>query len=561
MSNPADASRPTVGGRIADALAASGARHFFLLTGGDNSFFMELEARGIAPVLARSERSAAFMADAYARLTRQAAFVYGQFGPGAAVVLSGLIDSGYGRSPVVAICSEVKTDVMNKFAYQELDQLSLFRSFTKYAARLEVPTRAVDVVQTAISMSMSGCPGPTYVGVPSDLLLADAPADGPKIVAPPTAVPVSRPRAATAELRRAVELIGAASRPVILAGAGCRVSGAYAEMHRLADRTGIPVLTTVGGKGVVRETERYAVGVAGRYARLSANRVLRDADLLIAVGTRLSDMATNRGRAFPPGVPLVHADIDPVAFGRNIAADVGVVADAASFLDDLDAALPDADFSSWCSVAAEITRSWTADRDALAASAVEPLTPVHAVVALRDVLSDTDILVSDTGYMAAWSAALFETRAAGPYYLRTAGSLGWAVPASLGAQLAVPESRVVALTGDGGLGYHISELETAVRYGLPVVIVVLNNGMLAFERHAQLYETGRWSRTLTDFSDADYAGVAAAFGAWSARVDTLDELRPVLSRALASGRPSLVDVRVAPESLPPVTNFDRDRPL
>lgn len=548
-----------MGAVLAEMLALYGTEHFFLLTGGDNAFLLDLRDRGISPVLARSERSAAFMADAYSRLTRRASFVYGQFGPGAAVALSGLIDAQFAKSAVVGLMSDTKTDVRHRFAYQELDQVAMFAPFTKWAARVERPDRAADMLRTAIREAVSGCPGPTYLGVPSDMLLEAEGSAGAVYVEDPTkTVPAYRTRPDSHAVDAAARLIERAQRPVLLAGTGVIVSAAWDAVRVLAEAHDIPVVTSVGGKGAMAETHRLCHGVAGRYSRRSANAILRQADVVLAVGTRLGDMTTDRGRAIAPSAGIVQLDIEAGAGGRNLRPNALLVGDAALSLIDLQDALdPGYRTGDWAAEASAVTTEWLDRRSQVEGQAQgKPISPVSVVATLRESLGEGDLLVTDTGYMSAWTSTLYDVRRPGMTHLRTAGSLGWATPAALGAQLAAPTSRVIAVTGDGGIGYHISEIETAVRLGLPVVFVCMNNGGLAFEYQVQNRILGDVEPRLVNFGDADYAAVARGFGARAERVEEPSELRPAMQRALADGGPVLLEVMTDRDAVAPVTNYD-----
>jgi acetolactate synthase-1/2/3 large subunit len=561
----------SVGGLIAGMLAECGTRHFFLLTGGDNAFFGELLARDIDVVLARSERSAAFMADAYSRLTGRPAFVYGQFGPGAAVVLSGLVDAYLGNSPVVAIASEVKTDVAGTAAYQELDQQALFKPVVKWGARLERADRTSDMLRAAISRSIAGCPGPTYLGVPSDMLLEPVatPPAGRYADTGAASVPAHRPQASISEARKIADILTVAKRPVVLAGGGAILSGAYAECGQLAELLDIPVVTTAAGKGAISEQHSLAIGVAGRYSRVCANSVLKQADVVLALGTRLNDMTTDRGRVIDQAARVLQVDVDPSVLGRNWPVAAVAHADVASFLGQLQTLLaPVAEplrsgWSEWAQSCRSTRDAWLVARAEVECDIAGqlPISPVHVMRVLRETLGNDDVVVADTGYMAAWTSALYDVRDAGRGHLRTAGSLGWGLPASLGAQLALgPAGRAICVTGDGGIGYHFTEIETAVRLGLPVVIVLLNNGTLAFERHVQKYELDAEYPALNDFADVDYAAAARAFGADGETVVDPADLGPALRRALKHDGPTLIDVRTDPAVLAPVTNYEAFAP-
>jgi acetolactate synthase-1/2/3 large subunit len=485
-------------------------------------------------------------------------------------VLSGLIDALFAKSPVVALASDVKAAVQHRFAYQELDQTAMFRPAVKWGARVERAERLPDLLRTAIREAVTGCPGPTYLGLPSDLLVQ--PVDRPpgELFLDPPAYLAAAPAAGAVEM--IVAELERAARPVVLAGTGVVSSRAFDALRVLVETLGLPVVTSVGGKGAIAETHPLAFGVAGRYSRWSSNAVLGRADLVLAFGSRLNDMATDDGRLVADDARVVHVDVDPSALGRTQAETVSVVGDAATTL----AAVRDAAgaragayrdrWVEWRTHCERLRDEWLLARTRLEEElrGTSPVSPVSVVAALREVLDPDDVVVADTGYMAAWTSALYDVCAAGLTHLRTAGSLGWALPAAIGAQLALPEGRrVVAVTGDGGIGYHLAELETALRLDVPIVVVVMNNGTLAFERHSQARLLGRVVGELVDFADVDYAAAAIALGGHGARVDAESELVPALRRALAAGRPALLDVRVEPGAEAPVTKFERlgPRPL
>jgi acetolactate synthase-1/2/3 large subunit len=549
----------TVGSVAADLFVSHGVEHLFLLTGGDNDFLLKLRDRGVDVVLARSERSSAFMADAYARLTGKPSFVYGQFGPGAMVVLSGLIDALYGKSPVVAFASETNRGVVQRFAYQELDQVALYRPVVKWGTRVERADRLPDLFRTAIREAVTGVPGPTYLGVPTDLLLESTPAPVDLSADPATLqAPAYQVRPAPGEVERIAEALAVAKRPVLVAGTGTIVGRAWNEVTALAEALSLPVVTTAGGKGAIAETHRLAHGVTGRYSRVSANEIVRRADFLLVVGSRLNDMTTNREQTIRPGARVAHVDVDPGALGRAYRADQAVLGDAALTLADLTAALDGhPGWSDWADEAAAVTDAWRERRAAVEARATGgPLAPASVIGALREALGPSDVVVADTGHMAAWTAALYDVRAPGLQHVRTAGSLGWALPAALGAQLARPDDRIVCVTGDGGIGYHIADIETAVRRGLPVVFVLMNNGTLGFEYQVQRKRLGRVDPSFIDFAPVDHAAIARACGAGGRRVTTQEELLPALHEALADGRPYLLDVAIDRGAAAPVTNFE-----
>lgn len=554
---------------IALELRAMGIRHFFLVTGGDNSIWIALRKHGIAQVLARSEASAVYMADAYARITGLPTYVYGQYGPGAGNVAGALPEPLWSSSPVVAMPTSMRRQHRHGGEYQELEQIALFAGVTKWQGEAQIPERIPHLVRAAAIRAVSNPPGPVYAGLPSDALEVEikdyvAPAaDSIRI-----AVPWQRPRPNAALVADALAAIDGAERPVVLAGNGIHLSRAYEPLRRVVEALDLPVATSLSGKGSIAETHRLSIGTVGRYSRNYANDLVREADLIVAIGSRLGGLVTDSYRLLAKGVKVVHVDADPSVLNLNFPTDVAIHADAATFLEDLETALDGRvrERPAWLERVRAEHSAWTERRETMAqadgrdGSLMRP----EAVLAAIDELAPEDTLfLADTGYAAAWAGALIELKQAGQGYLRADGSLGWAVPASMGAQLASPDRTVVAVTGDGGFGYHVGEIETALRLGLPVIIVILNNQTLAFEVHVQELLYQEVVEEVDDFVDVDYGAVARAFGADGVRVRTAAEFRDAFRNALGRSRITVIDAVIDRKAIGPVTRYDgvRDREL
>jgi acetolactate synthase-1/2/3 large subunit len=547
---------------LAGTLRAYGTSHFFQVTGGDQAFWVALQREGIRMILARSESGATYMADGYARLSGQPGFVYGQYGPGVANVAAALAEAWWARSPVVSLTSSTRTPGRNRFEYQELDQLTMNAPVTVFNREVILAERAAPVLRDAIRAALAQPGGgPAHLEVPTDVLRG--PVDDVEIYRDETFGMLPPHHADPTAIERAVAVLRAASRPLILAGAGVVQGGAFAELHRFATASGIPVATTPGGKGAVAETDPGAVGVAGRYSRTVANQVLAEADAVVVLGSRLGGMATNGYRLPRPEAAIIHVDIDGRVLGVFRRETVSVLADAGVALDALTDAVEasgprPAAWSDWYKEVAGRMAAWqqSLQREVRAATGT-PIHPVAVLDALSVAMGPEDVLVADTGYSAAWTAALLPVQRAGRHYLRAVGSLGWAVPAALGAQLAAPGRRVVAVTGDGGVGYHLTEMETAARSGIPAVVVVFNNSCLAFEYHEQKLHWNEVIPAANDFlPGVDYAAAARALGARGERVTVPADLGGVLRQARDAGEPTLIDVVTDREALAPVTNYD-----
>ena len=548
---------------MAQTLKAYDTKHFFLLTGGDQDLWIALRDADIEMVLARSERAAAYMADAYARLTYKPAFTYGQFGPGAAVLVGGIVDPYWAGAPVVVITSSSNTMTRYKSEYQEIDQKPLFQPITKMNVELPRADRAAEILRSAIRAAVTGNPGPVHIDVPMDMFGADA--GDPPIYAEPgfSQYPATRPLPNRDDIEKACKLLVEANKPVMVAGTGVVASQAWDELTKLSESLNLPVATTMGGKGSIAETHSNSVGVVGRYSRKSANEIVSEADVVFAVGCTLGALATDTFQIPSRDARIIHVDIDPTVLGTAYQEEVSIEADAKAALTamleylDSEGERRPSDDNGWLEHVSSKTAAW---REAYAEAATKSQSGAiapHAVFqSLQEVLQPQDVMVADTGYMGAWAGALYEVKAPGSYFIRTGGSLGWAFPAALGAQVARPQSRVVAIIGDGGVGYHIGDMETARRLNLPVIVLILNNRSLAFEYHIQKYLFDTEVSVVNDFYDTNYADVARAFGWYGKRIEEATEITRALSEALDSGEPAVVEVMIDKEATAPVTYYE-----
>jgi acetolactate synthase-1/2/3 large subunit len=560
---------PKVADVIAGELGCLGCRHFFLLTGGDHALFVALRRAGVAQVLARSEDAAVYMADAYARMTQGPAWVYGQYGPGAANIAGSLAEPYWSSSPVIALTSSMRRQHRFRLEYQELDQPQLFTAVTKWQAEASTPQQIVQTIRAGALRAVSGTPGPVYVGIANDLTDAEfggaVPAARPDLAA--LRFPLHRPRADGGAVDEAARLLLHAKRPVVLAGNGVHASGAEREVQALAERLQMPVITSLSGKGSIPEQHRLAAGVAGRYSRNYANACLKDADLVLAVGSRLGGLVTDSYRLISPAATVIQVDVTPEVIGHNFPVAVGVHADAREFLRDLAPALArhapsdagEAERAAWAARVDADRAAWRTRFADVAAAPARVMRPESVIAVLQDALPARALMVADTGYAAAWVGALYEVREAGRGIIRSDGSLGWAFPAGLGAKLAAPDRPVVVVTGDGGFGYHVGELETAVRLRLPVTTIVLNNSSLALEWHLQEMIYGEGIAEVDDYAPTDHAAIARAFGATGIRAETPAQLREALSQAARATGPVLIDAIIDKAAIAPITRFDSIR--
>jgi len=569
---PLAPSGPPMTAAVATAaeLKALGVECLFLMTGRDNTLWIALQDAGIKQLLARTEAAAVYMADGYARVTGRPAFVYGGYGPGAANVAAALAEPFWSSSPVIAMCSAMRRTERYRGEYQELDQVKMFEPVTKWAVEAPSAGQLPRLIQQAAHRSVSGTPGPVYLGVPGDIYEDVVPGyTPPERMEPPLELPLARPAPSPADAEAVVMSLAQAKRPLILAGNGIHQSGAWRELERLAERLRVPVVTSVAGKGAISDTHELALGTVGRYSRNYANDAVRAADVILAIGTRLGGMVTDSFKLISRNAHLIHVTVESDAIGQNFRTDLGVVADAQAFLNQANEACEacgtlcddlDSGREAYVAELAEQRAAWRQRRSEMARGLEGgPLRPEAVMAILDEVLDEDAIICADTGYASAWSGGLLDRPRAGRNFFRADGSLGWSFAGALGAQLAAPGRHVVSIIGDGGFGYQPADIETAVRLNLPVTTIVLNNQTLAFEAHVQTLLYDRLVPEVDDFLDVDYGEVARAFGGNGIRISDADGLRAALAIAAERRGPTVIDAVIDRDAIAPVTRYDRVR--
>src|ERR1700730_1739384 len=560
------ASALTLSQALAKLIRAYGAEYIFTLTGAPQSPLIEMQNReGVRVVLARSERSALAMADAYARIAGRPTFGLVQYGPGATYLPPSIIDAHCASSPLIALSGTTTTSTRYRFEYQEVEQTSMFPAMTKWAGDLPQPERIADVLRTVVRAATSGVPGPAYLGIPADWFNKRL-AAAPDLYAEPAFLktPALRVAPLAQDVERAIALLAGAKRPVLLAGGGVMVLAAWGEFTGLAEALQIPVVTSMAGKGSIAEVHPLAVGTCGRYSRKVANDVVADADFCLAVGTKLSSMGTDVFKYPRKGTRIVHIDLDPNSLGHTYREELSIVGDARVALVMLrearESARPDGNpWAGWTKQVQGRVAAWREDVERVSRDPALDgrLNPYPLMRPLDPCIVGDALLVADTGYMAAWAVTMLEQKQPGRSTLRAAGLLGWAFPAAFGADvLHRGKRRVFGLTGDGGIGYHLADLETALRLKIPAVQIVLNNSSLAFEYDVQKYVHGELCPEASEFLDVPFADVARAFGAHGERVTDPEQFIPALRRAEESGKPAIIDVVVSGELPPPVTRYE-----
>jgi acetolactate synthase-1/2/3 large subunit len=546
---------------LAEALKAYGLTHVFMVPTVAVPALAHLDAIGVAAVTTHGEKAAAYMADGYARARGGPGVCMAQ-AIGAANLAAGLRDPYMAGSPVIAITGGTRPLSRYRHVYQEIEDFPLYEPLTKFNAHVDDVRRLPDMLRQAFREAVSGAPGPVHLeiqGLAAETLAAELEIDataGPLAEETFAFMPPFRPVADDGSVRRALELLASAERPVIVAGGGVQHSGASAELTELARRLGIPVATSLNAKGTIAETDLHAVGVVGSYSRASANRTVGNADLVFFIGSHAGSQVTDNWRLPAIGSPVIQLDIDPAELGRNYPNAASLHGDVRATLRRmLDLAPSSPGHESWLATATGYVEEFRRDQQARLTSDARPIRPERLCRELTELLPDDAIFLSDTGHSGIWTGSLIDLRP-GQKYLRCAGTLGWALPAALGAKCAFPERPVVAWTGDGGLYYHLAELETAVRNGINAVIVVNDNRSLSQDMKIFQHSWGGEDKItavgdkMWKFDDVNLANVAADLGCASFRVESPDDIGVAVKSALAAGRPALVDVVTDIEALP-----------
>jgi acetolactate synthase-1/2/3 large subunit len=521
---------------------------------------------GIRQIGFRTENAGGAMADGYARVSRRIAVLAGQSGPAATLLVPPLCEAIKASTPILALIEESPGAESDRNAFQEFDHFALFSSCSKWTRRVDRPDRLDDYLDMAIVHATSGRPGPVVLILPSDFMGEEA------VISPRRTVrlgqyPLDRMLPPRDRIREAATALASAKRPLIVAGGGVHSSDASAEVARLAELGAIPVATTNMGKGAVDERSPLSLGVFGNCMGHGARaQHLRsyaaDADLVLLVGTRTAANGTANWTLFPPNARFIHIDIDGFEIGRNYEA-IRLVGDAKETLAALLDELADTDFPGRAASlkrisldTAEALAKSNAILDEIGRGCQGAIRPEHLMRTLNPLLRPNDIVCADASYSSNWVSSFLEAKAVGARFLSPRGlaGLGWGFPMAMGAKLARPDANVFAVVGDGGFAHCWSELEAARRLNIPVVTIVLNNQILAYQQHGEEWFLHQHSDA-SDLGPVDHAAVARACDCFGERVTSPETFAPALERAIKSGQPAVIDVVTDAQARPPLNQF------
>jgi acetolactate synthase-1/2/3 large subunit len=546
---------------LADMLAGYGVTHVFMVPAVLRRTFAEMERRTkIARVHCHGEKSAAYMADGYARASGKPGVCMAQV-IGALNLAAGLRDACLAHSPVIAMTGGRDPKTKFRKVYQEIDDVPAFEPVTKFNATIDEVARIPDMVRQAFRVATSGAPGPVHLqfrGNEGQLDVEEAEMEA-LVEAQFARVPPFRPEPEAAHVKAALDLLQKAERPIFVVGGGARASGAGPELVALAQALQIPVATSLNGKDCIPGAHPLSVGVVGSYSRESANRAVTRADLVCFIGSETGGMTTHFWAVPKIGTPAIQIDIEPESLGRNYPLQASVLGDAKAVLG---AMLKQADRASakkreaWVKEISTLRGEWYAKYKPVLQSDAVPIHPARICHELTQHVPDDGIVVVDTGHAGMWMGGMYDLRKPTQSYLRSAGHLGWAFPAGIGAKAACPDRPVVVFTGDAGFWYHIAEVETAVRWKINSVTIVNNNGggnqsKRGFDRAYGGTQTEQ-ARELWTYNPMNFAKLAEDMGALGIRVERASDIAPALARALAANRPAVIDIVSDIDALAPL---------
>jgi acetolactate synthase-1/2/3 large subunit len=535
---------------FADMMKGYGIDHIFFVPAIMAKALAEMEDMSIRRVMVHGEKSAAYMADGYARASGKPGVCMAQC-IGASNLAAGLRDAYMAGSPVIAITGGPTTQTRYRYTYQEVEDFSQFAPVTKFSANVGAVNRIPDMVRQAFREATTGAPGPVHLQIAArGGHISEEEADlDPFVETQFTRVPAFRPEPEMQRVRDAAAALANAKKPVIVAGGGVIRSGAGREVVALAEKLQIPVATSLNAKATIVDRHPLAVGVPGSYSRSCANNVLLEADLVFFIGSHAGGQVTHNWHFPPPGTPVVQLDISASELGRNYTNAVSILGDAKTALqrliDVVAAKSPDA-AKAWTGRVQQLVGKWREDEEPNRNSDAVPMRPERICREISEALPADGVLVSDTGHSGIWTGTMVELKHPTQRYFRCAGSLGWGFPGALGVKCALPDKPVLCFTGDGGFYYHLSELETARRHGINLVVLVNNNSSLNQEitLNKVAYNNqprGGWKDMWT-FTDNNFAKIAEGFGCVGIRVERPGELKDAIRSAFAMNRPVVLDV-------------------
>ncbi|GAB4388101.1 MAG: biosynthetic-type acetolactate synthase large subunit [Thermodesulfovibrionales bacterium] len=533
---------------ILESLKREGVSYIFGYPGGVvlNIFDMLYDDKDIKLILTRHEQGAVHAADGYARASGKPGVVLVTSGPGATNTVTGIATASMDSVPLVVMSGQVPTLLIGNDAFQEADIVGITRPCTKYNFLVKDVNDLSRTIKEAFHIATTGRPGPVLIDLPKDVTAGKAEFTWPDID--------MRSYKPTYEgnkwmIAKAAGLIKKAARPVIVAGGGVIISGAHKELKEFAQLANVPVAMTLMGLGCFPGTHKLSLGMPGMHGTYFANKAIQEADLIVAIGMRFDDRVTGKTDAFAPHAKIVHIDIDPTSIRKNVRVDVPVVGDSKRVLAVLVKLLKEEGKEQWPEVRKAWLRQidkWKKERPLSYTFSDEVIKPQFVVEKIYELTKGDAIIATEVGQNQMWAAQFYKYDK--PRRLLSSGGLGtmgYGLPAAIGAQLAFPDKLVIDIAGDGSIQMNIQELATAVINKLPVKVAILNNQYLGMVRQWQeLFFNERYSYTFLHESTPDFVKVAEAYNAVGLRATKPSEVEPVLKEAFKTNNTVVMDFLV-----------------
>lgn len=533
---------------LMQALEKEGVKEVFGLPGGANlPMYDELYKSNIRHILVRHEQSAAHMADGFGRVSRKAGVCFATSGPGATNILTGLATAHADSAPMVAVTGQVPVPMIGRDAFQESDIIGMANPCIKYSFQPRTPGEIPEVVKKGFYIAETGRPGPVLLDIPKDVQQNEAKMNFPDEIKMRGYHPWTDPDIANVE--RAIEMLLSADKPIILAGGGVIISSAFAELQAVAEMLTIPVVTTFKGKGSFPENHALSLGPIGMHGHAEANKIMTEADCVLAIGTRFSDRSVGTFEEFEKRLKIIHMDVDPAEIGKNQTTQVAVVGDVRASLRIMikmlqQKAFKKTDENKWLKHVEETKEYWQKNLK------IHPgeMSAAKILRKLRDVLPHEAIVTTEVGQHQMWASLFFNVIQPGTFFSSTGlGTMGWGFPAAIGAKTAKPDVPVVDIAGDGSFNMTENSLATSVLENLPVIVFLINNYTLGM--------VAQWQRTFYDRrmigvdqkNCPDYVKIAESYGAQGIRAQSLDELEKAIKIGLKSDVATVIDIPIDPE--------------
>ena len=548
----------TGGGLLVEALLGQGVSHLFTVSGGQIlPAYDAAVGRPLRLIHTRHEAAATLMADGWARVTGEPGACLFTLGPGVTNAVTGAFVASLAGTPVVVMAAGIPTDRYDMGAIQDLDQLGVMRPVTKWAVRVLETGRVAEYVAAAFRQARAGRPGPVFLEFPANVLAAKVPAGGGAVPTAPRPAPPPGPDVAA--LEEAAALLRRAARPLIVGGSGIWWARAGDALRAVAEAAAAPLFLDRLGRGAVSADHPLHFGLAALALNPVAVAAFREADCVLLAGARLDyNLEYGREPFWRKDARLIQIDIVPEEAGRNRAVDVPLLSDARPALEALAERLraggPPPDRANWLEGLREVRRRAWEELTPYLYSDEVPIHPLRLVREIREFLPRDAIVAAGSGDIDFWVSALLDQHAPGTFLrVGQAGALGCEIPYGIAAKLARPEAPVLVAVGDGGFGFSGMELDTAARYGVPIVCVVGNDAGWGMIRQRQLVRYGEARAVATELAPRPYERIAEALGAHGEAVERPEEIKGALARAFESGRPACLNVRIRSVASPMTT--------